>query len=122
MVFFLFLFVDSGMIFVFPVKDLPTVTGRVVVIGSGLAGLSSAFSALKAGAQWVTIVEKNKFIGGNSAKATSGMNAVNFRDEDSPTTFEIDTLKAGHERNDLYLVQRLAYESEGEASGLLSLV
>ena len=47
----------------------------VVVIGGGLAGLSATIEAVRHGAK-VTLVEKEKNLGGNSAKATSGMNAV----------------------------------------------
>ena len=45
---------------------------NVVVVGGGLAGLSAAIESVKHGAR-VTIVEKEERIGGNSAKATSGL-------------------------------------------------
>jgi len=54
----------------------PPYRPQVIVIGAGLAGLSAALEALKAGAH-VTVLEKNKSLGGNSAKATSGINACN---------------------------------------------
>lgn len=44
---------------------------HVIVIGGGLAGLSATLEAVSHGAS-VTIIEKEKSLGGNSAKATSG--------------------------------------------------
>ena len=45
----------------------------IIVIGGGLAGLSSAHMALQNGAN-VLVLDKNPFMGGNSTKATSGIN------------------------------------------------
>lgn len=50
-------------------------TGSIVVVGGGLAGCSAAISAYRLGAT-VTLVEKTKSLGGNSAKASSGMNGA----------------------------------------------
>lgn len=47
----------------------------IIVVGGGLAGLSATISALEAGASKVYLLDKEKDIGGNSAKATSGINA-----------------------------------------------
>lgn len=44
---------------------------NIIVVGGGLAGLSAAIEASRHGAV-VTIIEKEKNLGGNSAKATSG--------------------------------------------------
>eukprot|EP00754_Rhynchopus_humris_P031354 Rhum_TRINITY_DN15333_c12_g1::Rhum_TRINITY_DN15333_c12_g1_i2::g.152447::m.152447 len=46
---------------------------RVIVVGGGLAGLTAAVYAAKAGAH-VVLLEKEARTGGNSAKATSGIN------------------------------------------------
>ena len=43
----------------------------VIVVGGGLAGISAAIEATRHGSK-VTIIEKEKGLGGNSAKATSG--------------------------------------------------
>lgn len=51
---------------------------HVVIVGGGLAGISAAIEAAKARAR-VTLLEKEKDLGGNSAKATSGINACNTR-------------------------------------------
>jgi flavocytochrome c len=48
---------------------------RVAIIGGGLAGLSAAIEAHDRGAQ-VFLIDKEPRLGGNSAKATSGMNAI----------------------------------------------
>lgn len=48
---------------------------RVVIIGSGLAGLCAAIEAQELGAN-VIILEKREQLGGNSCKATSGMSSV----------------------------------------------
>ena len=51
---------------------------HVVIVGGGLAGVSAAIEAVKAKAT-VTLIEKEKDLGGNSAKATSGINACGTR-------------------------------------------
>ena len=44
----------------------------MIIVGGGLAGLSAAIEALKAGSK-VIIVDSEKNLGGNSAKASSGI-------------------------------------------------
>ena len=46
-------------------------SGRVIVVGGGLAGLSATIEAVQHGSM-VTIIDKEERLGGNSAKATSG--------------------------------------------------
>ena len=48
-------------------------TADAVIVGSGLAGMSAALTALERGS-FVIIVEKEKRLGGNSGKASSGIN------------------------------------------------
>jgi len=48
---------------------------KVIVVGGGLAGLSAAHTVLERGAS-VVVLEKNAFLGGNSTKATSGINGA----------------------------------------------
>jgi len=50
----------------------------VVIVGGGLAGVCAALEAYKARAK-VIILEKESQLGGNSAKATSGINACGTR-------------------------------------------
>jgi succinate dehydrogenase/fumarate reductase flavoprotein subunit len=48
---------------------------QVIVVGGGLAGLSAAHTILERGGS-VCLVDKNPFYGGNSTKATSGINGA----------------------------------------------
>ena len=48
----------------------------VLVVGGGLAGLCASIEAARRGAK-VTIIEKEAALGGNSMKASSGMNGAN---------------------------------------------
>lgn len=57
-----------------------TTSKQVIVVGSGLAGLSAAHSVLQAG-QKVTLLEMMPKCGGNSIKASSGINGA-------PTKFQ----------------------------------
>lgn len=47
----------------------------MIVVGGGLAGLSAAHTLLERGAS-VLLLDKCAFLGGNSTKATSGMNGA----------------------------------------------
>jgi flavocytochrome c len=47
----------------------------IIVVGAGLSGGSAALTALEAGLN-VIVVEKEKRLGGNSVRASSGMNAA----------------------------------------------
>jgi succinate dehydrogenase/fumarate reductase flavoprotein subunit len=65
-------------------------TVDVVVIGGGLAGLSAALTILDAGGR-VVLLEKMGHLGGNSAWASSGINAVDVNDTSTQDTVEIFT-------------------------------
>ena len=52
-----------------------TQMAQVVVVGGGLAGLSACHTILDRGAN-VVLLDKNLFLGGNSTKATSGINGA----------------------------------------------
>jgi len=88
----------------------------VIVVGGGLAGLSATIEAARHGAR-VTIVEKEKSLGGNSAKATSGMNGAgttaqkNLEIEDTPEALVTDTMKSGGSLSKAELVSILATNS-----------
>ncbi|KAG5466149.1 hypothetical protein LSCM4_01291 [Leishmania orientalis] len=75
--------------------------GRVVIIGSGLAGQSAAIEAVRQGAKEVVLIEKEARLGGNSAKATSGINGWGTAVQkaagvhDSGELFEEDTFASG---------------------------
>lgn len=91
-------------------------TTDVVIIGGGGAGLSAAIEANDAGAD-VVVLEKMPFPGGNSLRATGGMNATEtsvqaeLGIEDSVQGFVDDTMKGGHELNNVELVTYLAENS-----------
>ncbi|KAK5801977.1 hypothetical protein F5H01DRAFT_80998 [Linnemannia elongata] len=48
---------------------------QIIVVGGGLSGLSAAHTVLEHGLN-VLVIDKNAFFGGNSTKATSGINGA----------------------------------------------
>lgn len=85
----------------------------VIVVGGGLAGLSAALEAHNNQGQntKVVLIEKEKNIGGNSMKATSGINAIEPLNNDSRDAFIQDTLKSGAGICSEELVVKLVDES-----------
>ena len=83
----------------------------MVVVGSGGAGLAAAIQAHDEGAN-VLIVEKMPTIGGNTIKASAGMNAAETRFQrvkgiqDSKELFYQESLKGGGNKNDPELLRR----------------
>lgn len=83
----------------------------VVVVGSGGAGLAAAIQAHDEGAS-VLLVEKMPTIGGNTIKASAGMNAAETRFQrvkgivDSKELFYQESLKGGHNKNNPELLRR----------------
>jgi flavocytochrome c len=75
---------------------------QVIVIGGGLSGLSAAHTVLEYGGK-VLLLDKNPFCGGNSTKATSGINAAHTKTqlrkgiEDSAEIFEKDTARSANQ-------------------------
>jgi len=82
---------------------------QVIVIGGGLGGLSAAHTAMEQGCK-VVVIDKNAFFGGNSTKATSGINGALTKSQralkidDSPEIFAEDTMRGGASRPDLVRV------------------
>ena len=67
-----------------------------IIVGSGLAGLSAALNILDRGGK-VVIIEKEHLLGGNSNKASSGINACCPNNEtygDYLESFKEDTIKS----------------------------
>ncbi|WP_241607372.1 flavocytochrome c [Rosenbergiella australiborealis] len=93
-------------------KDLASIEQYdVIVIGSGGAGLAAAINAHDLGAK-VVIVERMPTLGGNTIKASVGMNAAETRYQeekgihDSKVCFYEETLKGGKYKNDPALLQQ----------------
>ena len=92
----------------------------ICVIGSGLAGISAALGAhdeaihlglLPKGLR-VMVIEKEVRLGGNSAKASSGINALNLPGGDSMELFTKDTLTSGGGLSDKGLVETLVVSDD----------
>ena len=90
-------------------EDLST---DIVIIGAGGAGMSAAVEAATAGKK-VIIVEKMPIVGGNTTRATGGMNAAETSIQaaagitDTKEIFYNDTMKGGKEKNDPALLQTM---------------
>lgn len=88
----------------------------IVIVGAGGAGMTAAISATQAGKD-VILLEKMPYVGGNTTKATGGMNAAETHYqaeqgiEDSVEQFVEDTMEGGHQINDIDLVTKMAEES-----------
>jgi len=81
---------------------------KIIIVGSGLAGLTAALTANKNGNE-VIIIEKLKTIGGNSRKASSGINF--FGINDNPDLFFQDIMSSGHYKNNPSLVHTLIHHT-----------
>jgi len=77
---------------------------KVIVVGGGLAGLSAAHTVLEQGGN-VLVLDKNAFMGGNSTKATSGINGALTKTQikkgvkDSTEAFLRDTIASSNGGN-----------------------
>ena len=73
---------------------------QVIVVGGGLAGFSAAHTVLEHGGR-VLLLDKSAFCGGNSTKATSGINGAGTKPQkalnipDTAAIFTEDTLRGG---------------------------
>lgn len=98
----------------------------VVIIGAGGAGLASALEVKNAGRD-VIIVEKMPLVGGNTLRATGGLNAAETSSqnelgiEDSIETHYEDTMKGGYEKNDPELVKTLTTNAPNAVEWLISI-
>lgn len=98
----------------------------VVIIGSGGAGLAAAIEARDAGKE-VLIVEKMPMVGGNTLRATGGLNAAGTSSqaalgiEDSAESHYTDTMKGGYEKNDPALVEVLTAQAADAVEWLIGL-
>ncbi|KAK7194671.1 NADH-dependent fumarate reductase [Novymonas esmeraldas] len=113
-----------------PARRMERIAGslpaRIVVIGGGLAGCAAAIEAASCGAT-VVLLEKEAKLGGNSAKATSGINGWGTRTQavnhvlDNCKLFERDTFLSGKGGQcDPGLVRTLSVKSADAISWLES--
>ncbi|KIM97985.1 hypothetical protein OIDMADRAFT_168371 [Oidiodendron maius Zn] len=89
---------------------------RVIVVGGGLSGLSAAHTVYLNGGN-VIVLDKQGFFGGNSTKATSGINGALTRTQvdckiaDSVKQFYDDTIKSARDKARPDLIRVLTYNS-----------
>lgn len=106
----------SSINIVVPSKQKPD----AIVVGSGLAGLTAALNILDRGGQ-VVILEKEHLLGGNSNKASSGINGCCFGDgdpQDSVYSFQNDTVRSAGTSAQLELIKTLVNNSASAVTWL----
>ncbi len=108
-------------------RTAETLDCDVVIVGAGGAGLTAAAQAAEKGAK-VIVVEKMPIVGGNSLKATGGMNAADTAYQEAlgitdsgVEEFIEDTMNGGHQINDLELVTTMAENSAEAVDWLTSI-
>lgn len=100
-------------------------TCDIAIIGAGGAGLSAAVEAAMKGYR-VILLEKMDIVGGNTLKATSGINAAGTNVQkclgitDSKEQFYQDTMKIGDSQNDPQLVKKLTESAPETVDWLIS--
>ncbi|CAN6674768.1 fumarate reductase 2 [Trichomonascus vanleenenianus] len=99
--------------------------GTIIIVGAGLAGLATAHTILQRSAELnVIIVEKLKSTGGNSIKASSGINGAGtihqkrLNIQDTPLLFYEDTVKSAKGFGSKSLAKTLADNSEAAVNWL----
>lgn len=109
----LFILISSAMLSIPALSFAQTVeTTDIVIVGAGGAGLSAAVEAHNQGAK-VILLEKMAFVGGNTLRATGGVNAAGTDAQkakgiqDSPQLHYEDTMKGGRNINNPELVKTL---------------
>lgn len=100
------------------IKEEKTIETDIAIVGAGGAGMAAAIMVQQSGKDFV-ILEKMPYVGGNTTKATGGMNAAETHYqkeqgiEDSVELFVSDTMKGGHDLNNPDLVRTMAENSAG---------
>ncbi|AGO11111.1 AaceriAFR367Wp [[Ashbya] aceris (nom. inval.)] len=103
--------------------DMPGKVQPVVVVGLGLAGLSTGAQLVKNGVP-VILMDKASAIGGNSVKASSGINGAGTQTQellsvdDSADSFYRDTVTSAKGAGANELMAKLAKDSAGAISWL----
>ncbi|KAM9909904.1 hypothetical protein OXX69_004999, partial [Metschnikowia pulcherrima] len=107
------LFLQSSTVSQIFTKMPQTAHYHTIVVGSGLAGLTTALKLSEKGFS-VALVEKTASLGGNSIKASSGINGVPTKyqnNDDTVDAFIKDTTVSGKGLCDKQLVEYLAKDS-----------
>ncbi len=97
-------------------KTDKTLDCDICIIGAGGAGMTAAINATEQGKK-VILLEMMPYVGGNTTKATGGMNAAetHYQAEqgidDSVEVFIEDTMEGGHQMNNRDLVTIMAEKS-----------
>lgn len=81
------------------VAGLDSASFDLIVVGGGLAGFTAALALVDQGYR-VVMLEKSVYFGGNSAKASSGINGISEAG-DSPDLFYRDVVASGGSENEL---------------------
>jgi flavocytochrome c len=92
-----------------------------IVVGSGLAGLAASLNILDRGGT-VVVLEKEHSLGGNSNKASSGINGCCPQKDaynDSLESFRNDTIRSAGDTADVALISTLVSNSEKAVTWLM---
>lgn len=96
----------------------------VVIVGTGLAGLTTANQLVMHHAIPVILIDKAKKVGGNSIKASSGINGAQTKLQeelninDTPDSFFLDTTRSAKGKGVSTLMKKLAFDSKGAIAWL----
>lgn len=99
----------------------------MVIIGAGGAGLTAAVQAKQDGVKNVIVLEKMPMTGGNTNRATGGLNAAGTKQQeaknitDSEQVMYDDTMKGGKNLNNPELVKTLTEEAKNSVQWLTDL-
>lgn len=99
----------------------------MVIIGAGGAGLTAAVQAKQDGVKNVIVLEKMPMTGGNTNRATGGLNAAGTKQQeeknitDSEQVMYDDTMKGGKNLNNPELVKTLTEEAKTSVQWLTDL-
>lgn len=99
---------------------VPSDKPDAIVVGSGLAGLSAALNLLDRGGR-VIVIEKEHLLGGNSNKASSGVNAAYLDSDGNNNTvdrFYNDTLRSAGKSAQPDLIETLVESSAAAVAWL----
>ena len=119
-------------------KSEETLNCDIVIVGAGGAGMTAAIKAKQAGKD-VVIIDKMPYVGGNTTKASGGMNAAGTKNQQAQAeatedeaakaalldstveNYIADTMKGGHDINDIDLVTTMAEKSSDAVEWLESI-